>query len=74
MLGAFNSIVYFYPRYATNRKQNPEKPRIACLYDVLGIDICWCCHRNKMPDIETADASTATAPLINEEEDIQAIL
>lgn len=38
LLGFFNSIVYFYPRYNTKRKQQPDLSRIACLVQVLGFD------------------------------------
>jgi hypothetical protein len=67
LLGAFNSAVYFYPRYATHRKRNPEKSRMACLYEVLGLEIGSCLRRERL-GTETLEAS---APLINEEEDNQ---
>jgi hypothetical protein len=70
LLGAFNSAVYFYPRYATHRKQNPEKSRLACLREVLGVENDWC-HSRKRTESETSAAST---PLINEEEVIQSVL
>ena len=64
MLGAFNSCVYFYPRYATHRKQNPKKTCMSCLCEVLGINIDLC-HSREKPETETSEAST---PLIKEEE------
>jgi hypothetical protein len=74
MLGAFNSAVYFYPRYATHRKQNPEKSRMACLYEVLGLDIGWLLGRER-PEMGISGASAST-PLIceDDEEDIQIVL
>jgi hypothetical protein len=38
LLGFFNSIVYFYPRYNTKRQQQPDLSRMACLVQVLGFD------------------------------------
>jgi hypothetical protein len=69
MLGAFNSAVYFYPRYASHKKQYPEKSRMVCLCDVLGLEIGWCCPRED-PEIETLE-SPASTPLINEEEGVR---
>ncbi len=72
LLGAFNSAVYFYPRYTTHRKENPDKSRTACLFEVLGIDTSRChCER---PGSKAASDTTSTAstPLISEE-DIQAL-
>ena len=73
LLGAFNSVVYFYPRYTIHRKQHPDKSRMTCLFEVLGIDTSRChCER---PGSKAASETTSTAstPLISEE-DIQAIL
>ncbi|KAL7539942.1 hypothetical protein ACHAWF_006549 [Thalassiosira exigua] len=39
MMGFFNALVYFYPRYVLCRKQNADKSRCYCLCDTLGIDI-----------------------------------
>ena len=72
LLGAFNSAVYFYPRYTTHRKQHPDKSRMACLFEVLRIDTIRCyCER---PGTKAASDTTSTAstPLISEE-DIQAL-
>ena len=72
LLGAFNSVVYFYPRYTIHRKLHPDKSRIACLFEVLGIDTSRChCERRGTKASETM--TTASTPLISEE-DIQAIL
>ena len=73
LLGAFNSVVYFYPRYTTHRKANSDKSRMTCLCEVLGIDTSCCyCERRRTKAPETM--SPASAPLIREEEDIQDIL
>jgi hypothetical protein len=73
LLGAFNSVVYFYPRYTIHRKQHPDKSRMASLCEVLGIDTsrCHCERRGRNKASETT--STASTPLISEE-DIQVIL
>ena len=72
LLGAFNSVVYFYPRYTIHRKQHPDKSRMACLFEVLGIDTSRChCERPGTKASETM--STASTPLISEE-DIQTLL
>ncbi len=60
LLGAFNSAVYFKPRYTMYRKANSDKSRIRCLCEVLGI---------AMPAADTSEASTQATPLISEEED-----
>ena len=72
LLGAFNSAVYFYPRYVIHRKQHSDKSRMACLFEVLGIDTsrCHCERRGTKAALETA--STGSTPLISEE-DIQAL-
>ncbi len=68
LLGAFNSAVYFYPRYTMYRKENPDKARMTCLCEVLGIDTsrCHCERRGTKAASETA--STASTPLISEED------
>ena len=73
LLGAFNSVVYFYPRYTTHRKANSDKSRMVCLCEVLGIDTSRC-HCERRRTIASETMSPASAPLIREEEDIQDIL
>lgn len=68
LLGAFNAIFYFYPRYVTYRKQVAEKSCMACLCDVLGIG--WC-HRNRSD--EHVEETSISTPLISEE-DVQTLL
>ena len=63
LLGAFNSAVYFKPRYTMYRKTNSDKSRIRCLCEVLGISF------GPMPMADTSEASTQDTPLISEEED-----
>ncbi len=66
LLGAFNSAVYFKPRYTLYRKENSDKSRITCLNEVLGISFGLA---------ETSETSTQATPLISEEEeDTQNIL
>jgi len=73
LLGAFNSIVYFYPRYTMHRKANSDKSRMACLCEVLGIDTSRCHCERRGTNAASETASTTSTPLISEE-DIQTLL
>lgn len=42
LLGFFNALVYFHPRYSSQREQNPNESRMHCICRVLDIDgIQW---------------------------------
>jgi hypothetical protein len=73
LLGAFNSVVYFYPRYTIHRKQHPDKSRMTCLFEVLGIDTSRCHCERRGTNAASETASTTSTPLISEE-DIQTLL
>jgi Na+-transporting methylmalonyl-CoA/oxaloacetate decarboxylase gamma subunit len=73
LLGAFNSVVYFYPRYTMHRKANSDKSRMTCLCEVLGLDTSRCHCERRGTNAASETISTASTPLISEE-DIQAIL
>jgi len=66
LLGFFNSIVYFYPRFNTKRKQHPQMSRMACLVQVLGFDGLLnrisCCGKMGTDEGVTAESTPQSFP------------
>eukprot|EP00804_Cyclotella_cryptica_P028759 CCRYP_018733-RA/>CCRYP_018733-RA protein AED:0.05 eAED:0.05 QI:283/1/1/1/0/0.5/2/217/383 len=58
----FNALNYFRPRYMKIRNSNPEKSRMDCLCQTLGIQSdCWRLRRRESDDVHAATAQSPNA-------------